>query len=121
MRGAKFKVKIKRVYEPRSPQDGQRVLVDRVWPRGMSKEKLRDAVWLKDVAPSAELRKWFGHQPERWREFRAGYRSELERNPEPLETLRALCNRGPVTLLYSARDTEHNQAVVLAEYLAGRG
>lgn len=112
--------RIKRVYEPRAPGDGQRVLVDRVWPRGFGKEKLRDVIWLKDIAPSTDLRKWFGHRPERWEQFRARYAAEIDRNPDSLAKLRALCARGPVTLLYSARDEEHNQALVLAEYLAAR-
>ena len=111
-------LQIKRVYEPRSRGDGQRVLVDRVWPRGVSKQKLNDAIWLKDVAPSTDLRKWFGHRPERWDEFRKRYAAELDRNAEATAKLRALIVQGPVTLLYSARDDEHNQAVALAEYLA---
>ena len=114
------RVNVKRVYEPRSRGDGQRVLVDRVWPRGVSKEKLSDAIWLKEVAPSTQLRKWFGHRPERWTEFRKRYAAELDRNPEAIAKLRALSARRPVTLLYAARDEEHNQAVALAEYLAAR-
>jgi uncharacterized protein YeaO (DUF488 family) len=85
-------------------------LVDRVWPRGISKEKLGGVIWLKDVAPSAELRKWFDHRTERWKQFRARYLAELDRNSAAVEKLRAICDRGPVTLLYSARDVEHNQA-----------
>jgi uncharacterized protein YeaO (DUF488 family) len=111
---------IKRVYEPRSPGDGQRVLVDRVWPRGISKEKLRDAIWLKDVAPSTDLRHWFDHRPERWKQFCVRYAVELDRNSDATTRLRALCERGTVTLLYSARDVEHNQALALAEYLGAR-
>lgn len=110
-------LQIKRVYEPRSPGDGQRVLVDRVWPRGLSKEKLRDTTWLKDVAPSTDLRKWFNHRPERWKQFCTRYAAELDRNPDAITKLRAMCERGTVTLLYSARDIEHNQALALAEYL----
>jgi uncharacterized protein YeaO (DUF488 family) len=109
-------LQIKRVYEPRSPADGQRVLVDRVWPRGISKEKLGDVIWLKDVAPSAALRKWFDHRPDRWKQFCTRYAAELDRNSDAVEKLRAMCVRGPVTLLYSARDVEHNQALALAEY-----
>lgn len=109
--------RIKRVYEPRSPGDGQRVLVDRVWPRGISKEKLGNVVWLKEVAPSTDLRKWFDHRPERWKQFRSRYAAELDRNSDAIAKLRTMCVRGPVTLLYSARDVEHNQALVLAEYL----
>jgi len=112
------RLQIKRVYEPRSRGDGQRVLVDRVWPRGISKQKLGDVPWLKDVAPSTALRKWFDHRPERWQQFSKRYAAELDRNPEAVETLRAMCARGPVTLLYSARDVEHNQARALADYLA---
>ena len=109
------KIQIKRVYEKRSRADGQWILVDRVWPRGISKEKLGEVIWLKDVAPSNELRKWFDHRTERWEQFRARYLAELDRN-SAVEQLRTICEREPVTLLYSARDVEHNQ--VLSEYLA---
>ena len=111
------KLQIKRVYEPRARGDGQRVLVDRVWPRGVSKEKLKDAIWLKEIAPSTTLRKWFDHRPERWQQFCVRYAAELKRNSEAVNALRALCARGTVTLLYSARDMEHNQALALADYL----
>ncbi|HEY4403125.1 MAG TPA: DUF488 family protein [Xanthobacteraceae bacterium] len=119
-RAAMSNLQIKRVYEPRSSKDGQCVLVDRVWPRGISKAKLDDVVWLKDIAPSTELRKWFDHRAERWQPFRARYASELDRNSDAVARLRALCARGPVTLLYSARDVEHNQARALADYLQAR-
>ena len=112
-------LQIKRVYEQRSPIDGQRILVDRVWPRGISKAKLGDAIWLKDVAPSTKLRKWFDHRPERWVQFCIRYAAELDRNSDAITKLRAMCARGSVTLLYSARDIEHTQAVALAEYLRG--
>jgi uncharacterized protein YeaO (DUF488 family) len=112
-------LQIKRVYEQRSPTDGQRILVDRVWPRGISKAKLSDAIWLKDVAPSTELRKWFDHRVERWDQFRTRYTAELDLNSDTIKKLRAMCARGTVTLLYSARDIEHNQALALAEYLRG--
>lgn len=115
--GGALPLKIKRVYEPRSPDDGQRVLVDRLWPRGLAREELGDALWLKDIAPSASLRKWFGHRPERWEEFRRRYEAELDQNTSAVSKLRAVLKRGPVTLLYSARDAAHNQALVLAEYL----
>jgi uncharacterized protein YeaO (DUF488 family) len=115
------RLQIKRVYEPRSRGDGQRVLVDRVWPRGISKAKLGDVTWLKDVAPSTALRKWFDHRPERWKQFCVRYAAELDGNPKALEALRALCERGTVTLLYSARDVDHNQARALANYLLGHG
>ena len=109
-------VKIKRIYEPAAPEDGQRILVDRLWPRGVSKGNAHIDLWLKDVAPSADLRKWFGHKPERWPEFRRRYFAELNANPAT-QTLRDLVETGPVTLIYGARDEIHNQAVALAEYL----
>jgi uncharacterized protein YeaO (DUF488 family) len=112
-------LQIKRVYEQRSPADGRRILVDRVWPRGISKEKLGVVTWLKDVAPSTELRKWFDHRTERWKQFRVRYFAELDHNPA-VEQLRTICELGAVTLLYSARDVEHNQAQALSEYLATR-
>jgi len=91
--------------------------VDRVWPRGVSKEKLADVVWLKEIAPSTQLRKWFDHRPERWEQFRARYAIELDRNSDSVAKIRSMWARGPVTLLYAARDPEHNQALALAEYL----
>ncbi len=109
-------LRIKRAYEPASKTDGKRILVDRLWPRGVSKEKL-DAEWLKDIAPSAALRQWFGHRPERWEGFLQRYFAELDANPGPLATLRAHLREGRVTLVYGARDPEHNQAVALAAYL----
>ena len=112
------KLRIKRVYEPRSPEDGQCILVDRIWPRGLSKESLHDVLWLQDIAPSTELRKWFDHRPERWEEFCKRYGVELGRNVEPVALIRSTSKRGPVTLLYSARDMQHNQALALAQYLA---
>jgi uncharacterized protein YeaO (DUF488 family) len=112
-------LQIKRVYEQRSPADGRRILVDRVWPRGISKEKLGVVTWLKDVAPSTELRKWFDHRTERWKQFSVRYFAELDHNPA-VEQLRTICELGAVTLLYSARDVEHNQAQALSEYLATR-
>jgi uncharacterized protein YeaO (DUF488 family) len=110
------KVSLKRAYESPAKADGQRVLVDRIWPRGVSKTEAKIDVWLKDVAPSTELRKWFGHKPERWAEFRTRYRRELKDNPA-VPALRQIMAEGPVTLVYGAKDTEHNQAVALAEYL----
>lgn len=108
----------KRAYEAPSGDDGHRVLVDRVWPRGISKEELAADAWVKDVAPSDALRKWFGHDPERWDEFRKRYFSELDDNPEGLEALDAeLRGAKRATLLYGARDGEHNNAVALIEYL----
>lgn len=114
---ARNEVAIKRVYEPPSDSDGQRVLVDRLWPRGLSKDKADVALWLKEIAPSTELRKWFGHDPEKWPEFQKRFRAELDDNAEAVKELRGLIAKGKVTLLYSAHDEEHNNAVVLAEYL----
>jgi uncharacterized protein YeaO (DUF488 family) len=109
---------IKRVHEPHAKEDGIRVLVDRIWPRGISKETAALALWLKDIAPTTDLRKWFNHDPTRWAEFRRRYHAELEANPDSVEQLRGLIKTGRVTLLYAAHDTEHNQAVALAEYLS---
>jgi len=111
-------LRIKRIYEPASQADGQRVLVDRVWPRGISRDAARLTLWLKDIAPTAALRKWFGHVPERWQAFQNRYRAELGANTEAVVKLRALLEQGDVTLLYGARDTQHNQAVVIKDYLA---
>ncbi len=110
-------VRLKRAYEPPSPDDGTRVLVDRLWPRGLRKADAAIEVWLKDVAPSHELRRWFGHDPGRWTEFRRRYKAELSRNTEALAELRSLRRRGRLTLVYSAHDEAHNQAVVLKELL----
>jgi uncharacterized protein YeaO (DUF488 family) len=114
---AMTRLSIKRIYEPREEDDGQRVLVDRIWPRGVRKDALGDALWLKDMAPSTVLRQWFGHRPERWMEFRKRYWAELDRSPEAVAMLRAMVKAKRVTLLYSARDTERNQAVALRDYL----
>jgi uncharacterized protein YeaO (DUF488 family) len=114
---AKHEVAIKRVYEPPADSDGQRVLVDRLWPRGLSKDKADVALWLKEIAPSTELRKWFGHEPEKWPEFQKRFRAELESNGEAVGQLRSLAAKDKVTLLYSAHDEQHNNAVVLAAYL----
>ena len=111
-------VKLKRVYEEPAKTDGTRILVDRIWPRGLSKEKAHVDLWLKDVAPSNELRKWFGHDPARWPEFRARYKAELKRNQAQLSLLRQALQKGPATILYGAKDEEHNQAVVLHEFLS---
>lgn len=114
-------VNLKRAYEPPAPRDGTRILVDRLWPRGVKKAKARIDLWLKDVAPSTALRKWFGHDPARWSEFRRRYRAELKRQPEAFAQLRALARHGRVTLVFGARDGRRNQAVVLKSMLAGRG
>jgi uncharacterized protein YeaO (DUF488 family) len=110
-------VRLKRVYESPAPEDGLRVLVDRLWPRGMTPQKVSADLWLRDVAPSTRLRRWYGHDPERWDEFREKYRAELERAPRVLRTLRELRRRGPVTLLFAARRREQNHAVVLRDFL----
>ena len=113
-------IRIKRIYEPAEPKDGHRVLVDRLWPRGLSREKARIDLWLCDAAPSSALRVWFGHDPVRWREFRARYHAELRKNPEALAPLVERARKGTLTLLYSARDERFNQAVVLKAHLDKR-
>lgn len=113
-------IKIKRVYDPPTRGDGRRFLVERLWPRGMRKEALNAEAWMKDVAPSGGLRKWFGHRPERWEAFRKRYWVELEERPDAWEPLARAGRRGTVTLLYSARDTVHNGAVALRDYLTRR-
>jgi uncharacterized protein YeaO (DUF488 family) len=110
-------IRLKRAYEPASPGDGRRILIDRLWPRGLRKADAAIDRWLKDIAPSAELRRWFGHDPNRWEEFRRRYRSELSARPDLLNELRAMARNGPLTLVYSARDEHHNDAVVLREML----
>ena len=112
------RVAIRRVYEP-SPKGTFRILVDRLWPRGLSKEAAGVDLWLKEVGPSTELRKWFGHDPELFAEFARKYRAELEGSEAYAELKRAVADNAPAELVYSAHDTEHNQAVVLAELLAG--
>lgn len=113
-------LRMKRAYQPANASDGTRVLVDRLWPRGVSKIDASLDEWMKDVAPSAELRKWFGHDPERWQEFARRYRAELSENGVLLKKLRALARKGRVTLVYSAHDEIHNDAVVLRNVLLGR-
>jgi uncharacterized protein YeaO (DUF488 family) len=114
-------IEIKRVYERPAKTDGWRVLVDRLWPRGMKKEAARVDVWMKDVAPSTALRKWFGHEPEKWSEFQKRYRRELERKTELLAELKKMAKEhGTLTLLYGAKDEEHNDAVALADVLRAR-
>lgn len=110
-------IRLRRAYQG-APGDGSHtVLVDRLWPRGVRKEALAPDEWLKDVAPSPELRRWFNHDPARWAQFRQRYRHELSANPAVLEPLRAAAGRGDVTLLFATRDLEHNHAIVLKEYL----
>ena len=112
-------VYIKRVYEAAEAADGYRVLVDHVWPRGVSKERARLDEWARELAPSNELREWFGHQPARFNQFRTRYRKELSRHADELERLRAHAANERLTIVYAARDERHNNAVVLAELLRG--
>jgi uncharacterized protein YeaO (DUF488 family) len=117
----KHMITIKRIYEPKSPQDGYRVLVDRLWPRGVSKEKASLDLWMKDIGPSTELRQWFGHDPAKWAGFQKKYRDELKHKADMLAELRELAKgHGTLTLLYGARDQEHNEAVIIAQLLGQR-
>jgi uncharacterized protein YeaO (DUF488 family) len=118
--GRRRDVRIKRVYDPVEDGDGYRVLIDRMWPRGVSRERARLDEWARELAPSEDLRRWFGHDPERFAEFRMRYRAELEDQRERLEDLRRRSREGPLTIVYAARDREHNNAVVLADLLRDR-
>jgi uncharacterized protein YeaO (DUF488 family) len=113
-------IRLRRAYDPPGPADGRRILVDRLWPRGLSRQAARVDLWLRDVAPSADLRRWFGHDPARWSEFRRRYRAELAANPTALAELLDVARRGDVTLVYGASDERHNQAVALKEVLDER-
>ena len=115
-----MEIRTKRAYEPPDPRDGFRVLVDRLWPRGLTKGELRADLWLQDVAPSTALRKWFAHDSSRWEEFKRRYFAELDSHPESVQILLEAAAKGTLTLLFSARDTEHNQAVALKEYLLSK-
>ena len=110
-------IKIKRVYEEADPSDGLRILVDRLWPRGVSKEKIKIDRWLKEVSPSRSLRQWYGHDPRKWTEFKKRYFNELNSSGETIERLSLLCKKRSVTLLFAARDEKHNNAAALKEYL----
>jgi uncharacterized protein YeaO (DUF488 family) len=110
-------IKIKRVYEPPNVGDGERILVDRLWPRGVSKKKAQLNLWLKDIAPSTELRVWFGHDPDKWRGFRQRYKNELRNNKDLVKIITEKAKAGTVTLIYAARDEQHNEAAVLKEFL----
>lgn len=110
-------IKLKRAYEPPANDDGIRILIDRLWPRGVKKTAASIDEWMKEIAPSTALRKWFGHDPSRWPEFRRRYRKEIAEHPMEFDRLRALVQHGPITLVFSARDQEHNDAVVLREML----
>ncbi len=113
-------IRLKRVYEQPSRMDGSRILVDRLWPRGLTKERAAVTLWLKDVAPSTELRKWFGHDPAKWKQFQVRYRKELREKKGALELLEQKSKAQTVTLVYAARDEQHNEALVLKRILEGR-
>lgn len=110
-----MKLTIKRVYETPDKRDGYRILVDRLWPRGLSKEKAKVDLWLKDIAPSTKLRKWFDHDPKKWEEFKKRYKSELNENKESVSILKKVISKRNVTLLYGAKDEAHNEALVLLD------
>ena len=111
-------IRLKRAYDPPKKQDGYRVLVDRVWPRGVRKEDARINRWLKELAPSTDLRKWFGHDPAKWEQFRERYWEQLDRQPEAVDLLRRRSDGKLVTLVYAAKDRQHNNAVALQQYLS---
>jgi uncharacterized protein YeaO (DUF488 family) len=113
-------IQLKRVYQAASPGDGYRLLVDCIWPRGLGKQEARIDDWMKEIAPSTELRKWFGHEPAKWAEFRRRYFAELSDRPDLVERLVEMARGAPLTLVYSAKDEEHNNAVALREYLERR-
>ena len=113
------RVRLKRAYESPASDDGIRILIDRLWPRGVKKANAAIDEWMKEIAPSTELRKWFGHDPERWPEFRRRYRSEIRQHPDEFKRLREFAQHGQLTLVYSAHDSEHNDAVVLRSLLLG--
>jgi len=108
-----YRFRIKRVYELPDKHDGRRILVDRLWPRGLTKEKASIDLWLKDIAPSTELRKWFGHNPDRWEEFKERYLAELKGNSDQIQLLKQELDKGIVTLVYGAKDEDHNQACAI--------
>lgn len=113
----KIDIRLKRAYEPVSPADGKRILVERLWPRGVRKEQAALHEWLKDIAPSQELRRWFAHDPAKWAEFERRYIQELEGRPEQVAHLEQIVSQGPVTFVYAARDEQHNSALILKGYL----
>ena len=112
-----MKIKIKRVYEQPDKDDGLRILVDRLWPRGLTKEKASVDLWLKDIAPSTELRKWCAHDPEKWKRFRGRYETEIRHNHDLIKVLKEKARQGTTTLIYGARDEKHNEALVLKQFL----
>ncbi|MEO6874223.1 MAG: DUF488 domain-containing protein [Opitutaceae bacterium] len=113
-------IQIKRAYDPPAKSDGTRLLVERLWPRGIKKEDLKIAAWLKEAAPSTGLRKWFSHDPAKWTEFQRRYRAELKQHPDAWQPILAAAKAGPVTLLFSSHDAEHNNVVALRSYLLTR-
>lgn len=113
-------LRLKRVYEPPAHSDGRRILVDRLWPRGLSRKNAAVDEWMKEIAPSAELRRWFGHDPQRWPEFKRRYKHELRAHADLVRVITARASRGTVTLVYGARDEAHNDAVVLAGVIRAR-
>ena len=110
-------IKIKRVYEQPDKKDGERILVDRLWPRGLTKEKASVDLWLKEIAPSTELRKWFDHDPEKWKSFRGRYETEIRHKDDLIKVLKQKAREGTITLIYGARDEKHNEALVLKQFL----
>jgi uncharacterized protein YeaO (DUF488 family) len=112
-----MELKIKRVYEEPDNKDGMRILVDRLWPRGLTKQRASIDLWLKDIAPTTKLRKWFGHDPDKWKEFRKRYNDELKKNTDQVEIVKKQLKKGTVTLVYGAKDEEHNEALVLKGFL----
>lgn len=113
-----MEIKLKRVYEEPDEKDGYRILVDRLWPRGLTKEKAALDLWLKNIAPTTELRKWFNHDPEKWKEFQKKYLKEVKENNEAVSTLKEHLKKGTVTFLYAAKDEIHNEALVLKNYFS---
>jgi len=111
-------IQLKRIYEAGSKDDGYRILVDRLWPRGFTKEKAALDLWLKEIAPSNELRKWFGHDPDKWKDFQKKYQQELKQNKEAVDILKDYIQKGNVTLLYAAKDEEHNEAQVIKDFIS---
>ena len=118
--GKRATIRLKRAYEEPSKDDGTRILVERLWPRGLGKAKAAIDLWLKEVAPSADLRKWYGHDPDKWEEFCRRYRAELDAKREVLDDLKRRLKEGPVTFVFAAKDEEHNSALVLKDYLEGQ-
>jgi uncharacterized protein YeaO (DUF488 family) len=119
-RETKAAIHLKRAYDEAAPEDGLRILVERLWPRGLTKDRARIDLWMKDISPSPELRKWYGHDPAKWTEFQKRYRAELDNSKETVEELREKCRSGTVTFVYAARDEERNSALILKKFLEDR-